>query len=389
MTLRIEDSPRNTIPKWTEEAPASAGVAGVVLSPFTTPRSGTNYKPGMHATIERLRNAGFEVHVDPASHAMQMPGMGDLRYYDDYDLWSGPRGDISTEAGRREHIRRVFDLQDRHGVQRMAPTALLHTPTSGTSVHALALAHEAAEVCADDGVGCIQYVAGSSSFWSGTSLDAHVGALAQIDADGWVISHVHATNALPAPSQPSEVAGLCRTVRSFAELVPLIHVSHGDLAALPLVAAGATSVGTGSDTRQRVCAYSSYAPRDPEPGGGGWFQRPTFEHLCGFLTRQEAAVLENVDGALVARTATGALHADQPQVAFDHHVHCLGSLVQQIASAGTHEDRFWELHEIYDRASAAWTDVESHIRPASAQDDWVEPLRQGLNAYGRAEGWVP
>lgn len=389
MTLLIEDSPRNTIPKWTEEAPSSAGVAGVVLSPFTTPRSGTTYKPGMGATVDRLRAVGLDVYVDPASHVMQMPGMGDVRYYDDYDPWGGIRGDISSEATRREHIRRVFDLQDRLGVPRLAPTALLHSPTSATSVQALDLAHEAADICADDDTNCLQYIAGSPSFWAGSNLDAHVGALAQIDALGWFIADVQATTALPVPAQPGEIHGLCRTARAVADLTPFVHVSHGDLAALPLVAAGATSVGTGSDTRQRVCAYASYAPRNPEPGGGGWFQRPTFERLCAFLTRQEGAVLENLDAPLVAGIHTGALHADQPQVAFEHHLRSLAAVVDEIGAAGGAEARFRAAAAIYDRAVNAWADVQRHINPGSGPDTWIEPFRDGLLAYGATEGWAP
>jgi hypothetical protein len=389
MTILIEDSPRNTIPKWSEEAPAAAGVAGVVLSPFTTPRSNTGYKPGMQATIDRLRDAGLDVYIDPASHVMQMPGMGDVRYYDDYDLWSGVRGDISTEASRREHIRRVFELQDRSGVPRLAPTALLHAPTSTTSMQALDLAHEAADICQRDGTTCMGFVAGSGSFWSGASLDSHIGAIAQVDVAGWFVVEVHAMNGLPVPVQAPEIYGQCRTVRALSELSPFVHVSHGDFAALPLVAAGATSVGTGSDTRQRVCAYTSYTARDPDASGGGWFQRPTLEHLCGFLTRQDADVLENVDVALSNTIVPGALHADQVQVAFDHHVSCLGRLVAQVRGAGGPEDRFHELVAIYNRAIAAWTATQVHVSPASGPESWIDPLHGGLIAYGHTEGWAP
>lgn len=359
-----------------------------MLSPFTTPRSGTTYKPGMSVTIGRLRDAGLDVFVDPASHVMQMPGMGDVRYYDDYGLWGGRRGDITTEAARREHIRRVFDLQDQLGVPRVAPTALLHAPTSATSVQALDLAQEAAQISERDGSPCIQYIAGSPAFWGGANLDAHIGALAQIDAEGWFVVDVQPTNALPVAAQSAEVHGLCRTARALTDLGSTLHVSHGDLAALPVVAAGATSMGTGSDTRQRVCAYSSYTPRDPEPGGGGWFQRPTFEHLCGFLTRQEAAVLENRDATLSASVATGSLHADQPQVAFAHHLACLGRLIGQINGAGGPEDRFRALLGIYDRALTAWRSVQSHVNPASGPDAWLGPFREGLIEYGVTEGWA-
>lgn len=391
MTLLIEDSPRNTIPKWAEEAPAGSGVSGVVLSPFTTPRANTNYKPGLQATVARLRDAGLTVYVDPTSHVMQMPGMGDVRYYDDYGLWGGVRGDISTAANRREHIQRVFDLQDRVGVPRIAPTALLHAPTSATSVQALDLARQAADICSHDGMKFYQSVAGSTAFWSGASLDAHVGALAQVEAAGWFLVDVHATNALPVPAQPAEITGLCRTARALAELrsPALVHVSHGDYAALPLVAAGATSVGTGSDTRQRVCAYTSYTPRDPEPGGGGWFQRPTLGHLCGFLPRQEAEVVESRDGALAAAITPGPLHPDQVQLAFDHHLRCLGGAVGEIIAAGGPRERFRELVRIYDGALDAWARVQQHVNPSSGPEAWIRPFREGLLAYGQAEGWTP
>ena len=94
---------------------------------------------------------------------------------------------------------------------------------------------------------------------------------------------------LPVPALPEEVHGICRTARSFGEEAD-VHVSHGDLAALPAIAAGATTLGTGWDLGQRVCGYSSYEARTTGDGGQ-WFQQATLEGLLSLMTRGEATLL--------------------------------------------------------------------------------------------------
>ena len=62
---------------------------------------------------------------------LQMGGVGDFRYYDEFDLWGGPRGDLTTHANRDEHVRKVFDVQDSLGAPHLAPTVLAPRAVQG------------------------------------------------------------------------------------------------------------------------------------------------------------------------------------------------------------------------------------------------------------------
>lgn len=388
MTILIEDSPRNNVVKWTIEAHDAGVVDGVVFSPFTTSPVASNFKRDCEDCVGRLRDDGIEeIWFDPATHALQMPTVGDFRYYDDRDLWDGVRGDVGTGANQREHVRRVFAAQRKLGVPLLGPTVHLDNPTSQASQQALSLARIAIELADGDDVWLT--VAGSTTFWrAGAALDAHVGGVAQLDAAGYFVVQARPNTALPVQTHPEEVHGLCRTVRSLSE-IGLVHVSHGDLAGLPAIAAGATSLGTGWDTRQRVCAYASYAQRPPAGDGGGWLQRPTIEELCAVLSRQEAELLRNQDAALCDRLVPGPLPpAGAPQESFNHHAARLQSLVDRVAD-DLYDVSFQNLRDVYAAALAEWPGVSAIVHPASDEGAWIAPLNEGLARYGRTEGWLP
>jgi hypothetical protein len=66
-----------------------------------------------------------------------MGGVGDFRFYDEYSLWGGARGDLSSNAARSDHVRRVFDVQGAINTRRLRPTVLLHAGLSADSELAL------------------------------------------------------------------------------------------------------------------------------------------------------------------------------------------------------------------------------------------------------------
>lgn len=387
MTVLIEDTPRNNVAKWALEAP-SGTITGAILSPFTTPWVGTRYKQSADQTFQRLSDGRMQdCWFDAATHALQMPSVGDFRYYDDWDLWGSTRGDLSTEAPQRDHLRRVFNTQDRFLVPRLVPTTMLHNASSPASQTALSMARLGVEVCRDAGKAVYVTVAGTTSFWSdAANLDAHVGGLAQLDPDGWFVVQVQPTNTLPVQVTVEEVYGLCRTVRSLSEGRKRVHVSHGDVAGLPAIAAGAQTVGSGWDTRQRACAYTNYAVRTASDGGG-WFKRPTHEGLVGFLSRQEAELLAAQDGALSAQLVRGQLHPDGPQEAFNHHAGCLTDQISAVRQAGSHEQAFGALGDIYRRAQGDWRRVVQLTNTTSDASSWIDPFLAGLERYGSTEGW--
>lgn len=325
MSIWIEDSPRN-LAKWSGEVMTGGLASGTVLTPFATP-----YRPGSKGTKRAVRETasmlilpGRQVWLDPMTHALQMSGVGDFRYYDQYDLWGGPRGDLTTSANRVAHVEKVFELQDDLGLPHLAPTLLLHAPLSNQSLLALEVSREAIRQDPD----CALAIAGTSSFWSSSNdLDAHIGSLASLNAGQWFVSSVKSVTSTPVVTTDREVFGICRTVRSLADSA-YVHVSHGDLSGLPAVAAGATSVGTGWDQRQRSCSQTDYQARVSTPGGGGWFERPTLGGLLGVLSRNEAELLETRDAPLVARL--GGLPAPGANEAFVHHIRQLGGITAEL-----------------------------------------------------------
>lgn len=380
MSVLIEDSPRNLL-GWIQTAIAQGDARGAVISPFATPKISKAHRRSATAMARPLVETGAEVWFDATTHALQMGGVGDFRYYDEYTLWGGPRGDLSTVAARREHLRLVFGIQEALEAPYLAPTVLLHHGESNTSQTALDLAEEAITQQPTAWLS----VAGSAPFWSsGAALDAHVGALAQLQPAGWFLTVARPHAVLPAGAEAAEVFGLCRTVRALAEYAP-IHISHGDLAALPAVAAGVYSVGSGWDQRQRVCGYNSFAPRDAGGGGGGWYERPTFPGLLGSLKPNEAELLARVDGARATRL--GPVPPPGPGEAFQRHVEVLRQLVNRIRTAGDLQASCRELASMYAAAAAEWPPVVATTGSALTGADWIDGVRDGLALYGAAEGW--
>lgn len=378
MSVLIEDSPRNLI-LWITDAINRGLARGAVLTPWASPAEGKAHRRSASDHAEEIIAAGGELWFDPTTHALQMAGVGDFRYYDEYDLWTGPRGDLTTPGNRAEHLRKVFELQAELGAHPLAPTILLHHGESERSQHALDLATEAIEQNPD----CWLSIAGTSPFWeSEAALDSHIGALAQLEPKGWFLTVARPLSSLPVDAHPEEVHGLCRTVRALSEYAQ-VHISHGDIAGLPGVAAGAFSIGTGWDQRQRVCAFSSYAARSE--GGGGWYQRPTFPGLLGSLKRPEAELLERLDAIRAGRL--GPVPPPGPQEAFRHHLDVLRGLMRTIAAGGSYEGRYRALAASYASAAGEWPDVCRLTSCDLNEDDWITDLRAGLEAYTRAEGW--
>jgi hypothetical protein len=381
VTVWLEDSARNVLGAWAIETRKAGLAEAAVLSPFSTPYK-KDWKPGAVETVQRLHEAGVSVWLDPETHVLQMPSVGAFRYYQTWDLWSGVPGMLNTTAAQRDHTERVFAAQDALGLPHVAPTILLHSAQSQTSQEALDLGRIAVEL----DPGCRLAIAGDSTFWSaGHLLDGHVGALAQLDPAGWFVTVARQLSVVPVPATAAETYGLCRTVRALSEDGP-VHVSHGDLAGLPAVAAGGTSLGAGWDVRQKVSSYASYLAPEPQGDGGGWFGQATFEGLLSCLVRNDAQVLFNRQPALAAQLLPGALppgNAAKPP--WIHHV----GVLQRACEALTvpHEQAYSGLRSRYEAAIEAWGSVATALGSPSRANEWIAPLLDGLLAYGADEGY--
>jgi hypothetical protein len=380
MTLLIEDTARNNLAAWTIEASRQGNAAGAVLSPFSTPRTGNSYKQSARQTIQRLASEGIEAWFDPETHALQMPTVGDFRYYDAWPLWGGTRGELDNAAEMRDHVERVFAEQDSLDVPHIAPTILLHSPQSPTSQRSLELAQIAIDLDPDARLALV----GDSPFWaSGSNLDGHVGGLAQLGAQSWSLTVVRPFSTLPVQAVAEEIHGLCRTTRALSEDA-VVHISHGDLAGLPAVAAGAATLGTGWDPRQRVSAYASYAARTAGDGGQ-WFQQATLEGLLSLLTRGEAASLYAQDRPLATRLLPGTVPPDARE-AFLHHVDVLTRIVSALQLANP-EDAYRDMRTRYATAATDWPRAAAALGVASRANRWLTEVSRGLRFYGRTDGY--
>jgi hypothetical protein len=380
VSILIEDTARNTLISWATDAHLlSPGVTGAILNPFVSPVRGTGYKPSAQTQVTRLRAAGLDVLFDPMTHVLQMPTVGDFRYYDEWPLWGAARGALESGAERDDHVRRIFTAQDTLDVPRLAPTILLHTPQSSTSQRALEMSEYAC------GLGpCLLSVVGDSAFWASDALDAHIGALAQLEPRGWHLAVARPSAQLPVLPDVGEVTGLARTTLALSEYAP-VHISHGDLAALPALAAGATSVGTGWDPRQRVLAYPNFAARDPDAEGGSWFQRVTLGGLFGLLTQGDAALAHSQDPAAVARLLPGGSLPPGPKEAFLHHVAVLANY-----AAGRVDDPSVDapaLVAAYTAAGPDWAALASSTGLPDASSTCISDLSAALAQLVADEGW--
>lgn len=387
MTTFIEDSPRSFQSGWIAHACNAGNATGAVLTPWASPyihRGGPGLKPGIENRVEELRRAGVPVWFDATTHALQMPGVGDFRYYAEFNLWGGPVGDLTQDAYRREHVRRVFKHQLELATPLVAPSPLL--PSGLNNVSTLAL--ETAKVALELQPSSWLTIAGVGTFWSdGRDLDAHVGALAALAPAGWFISFVQPDNELPPKLTADEVYGVCRTVRALSEYAP-VHVSHGDFAALPAVAAGATTVGTGWDKRQRVVAFTDYVARAESRGQASWYERPTLLGLLGTLEKKaDGALLMQQDAVLAARLG-GLPPVPGPKESFRHHVAQLDTAVLRIQSAGSYRQRYDELDRMYVEAATNWAAVRVATGLRDRTSTWVTPYQQGLRMYAQSEGWT-
>jgi hypothetical protein len=384
LSVLVEDSLRAHRPDWICDAVGQGIAAGAVLGPWATPlasQPGPGGKPGIAACVSELRTAGVDVWFDPSTHGLQASNAGDFGYYDEYDLWSGPRGELTEDALREKHVGKVFELQDTLGVPHLAPTVLLPAGLNRTSALALDLARKA--VRRDPR--CRLSIAGTTAFWAGRrKLDAHIGALAALQPGGWFLTVVQDEASLPAPAEPDEIHGLCRATRALSEYAP-VHISHGDLAALPAVAAGATTVGSGWEKHQRVCSCKNYEASDPNTKSDGRYSGLTLRGLLGCLLPNDATLLNWSDPKFVE--GLGGLPPSGRRKSFDHHLTVLSAVIAELKAIEEPAARYHHLVRLYRSAWAKWPQVRRYTGCRKAERQWIAGPGNGLLLYGATEGW--
>jgi len=361
----------------------SEGVAdGAIISPFFTPRQPRARNPSASQLAEEIRAEGGEAIFDATTHGALLPGVNEWSYYNTWELWDGPRGDLSTEGLRAEHLGRVFAHQVDLEIMRLAPTLALDSAGGADSDVAAALAEEAARM--EPGVA--QSIAGRRGFWLSEDLDQFIGVLAQNRPNRWFVTLIReSTDYPPGDVYANELAALCRTVDSLSRRAEVI-VCHADLFGLPAVAAGATGVGTGWHTRQRVCAPATFQQNDPDQirRQAVWL---TYEGLVSRLHSQQSDLLVQRARALAERLYRGPV-SNVGRAARVHHLGALGELIDLVSSAGSRTASVTLLSDLYTAAGDQLDSfAHSYIRTfAQTRVDYIDQPLDALRAYAEGEG---
>lgn len=381
--LILHDSPRNCVNAFAKAAVDAGRPVSVFLNPWASrwPELG-NASYELRAKRQRLEDDGIPAWFDPMTHILNVNGVGDFRYYNDYPLWgTGPRGALDTAAARRRHFRAVARIQDELRAPHLMPTRLLHAGASSESQTALDLARESQSEFPE----AWQTVAGTPAFWESDDLDAHIGALAQVPAAGWVLHVVRSSYELPADFTDDEVFGLMRSVLALAQRTPVM-VAYGDLAALPAVSVGASAVGTGWDQQQRNCGFDNYGARasGDEPGGS-WYTRGTMQALLATLTQRQSVLLQQSEPALHAQLGGPAVF--RAREVFLHHLGVLQDAMQALQSQPSANASTQLMTQTYRAAEAAWDRVQAVTSVAPGKLKWIRPLLVATDRLRASEGW--
>ncbi|MGC4933056.1 hypothetical protein ACLQ3C_05180 [Gordonia sp. DT30] len=381
MGVFLQDTARNALPRWTQNAVKGNYAIGAYLSPFTSPQAANGYKRSAQETADLIRDSSGEFWFDPTTYALTMPRAGDFRHYDTWGLWDGTRGDLSTHAVREDHIGRVYEIQRQLSSPLLAPSLLVSYPDTPVSQRALELSQESTKLNPSTWL----TISGDQQFWSaGAELDAHIGALDQLEPSGWLLVVTRSDNAMPPGATAEEVYGLMRTTFALSQDRP-VRVAFGDVAALPAVAAGAEAIGTGWDVRQRICAYQDFEERDGDQAGGAWYQRPTLRGLMGGLSNGEHTILTSEDSALSTRLTPGTI-GPKPEQAFKHHAVVLTEIVDELNQLSG-RNRVDTLRRRYEAARPEWQAVTRVTGTKIGPARWIKPFLDGLNLFADSEGW--
>lgn len=383
----IHDGRRGGHRKWCVEAIANGCADGVILTPFATPRVSRPRHWSAADLARAVQDAGGEVILDPMTHALFLPGTNRRDFYDAWELWgtAGPRLDGMAE--QLVHVERVFERQRQIGAPTLAPTLQLSTPQAPDAYGALEIANLARGLDRD----CWQSLVGARSFWSsGADLDAYVGNLAALRAPVWNIT---VANELVADHVPDLTAteafsGLCRTVHSLS-LRARVVVSFGDFSALPAVAAGADTVGSGWDRGQRTFDPLSFR-ENSDSGIRIPASYVTQGGLNSILRRDTAEAIERWDSSR-ARTIRGGPMPPSDQAQRMHHLLQLRLAVQQVdAAGGNRAERVALLRSRYSAAIADYdtliADLPRIVRDAD-KAAWATNPAAVLESYASAEGF--
>lgn len=372
--------------KWSKDAVRAGHAAGMIVTPFATPRITEDRNPNAASLADDMQDIGGTFVFDPMTHARMLPGTNKVDFYDQWDLWPSGLG-LSTPPARTDHVEAVFDVQHDLQAPFLGPTVQLSSPVGREADIALELARLSGGLSRRSW----QSIVGTRQFWAaGSALDAHVGSLATMRASVWLVT---VANEVVIDSDPdltnvAAFVGLCRTVRSLSQRSRVV-VCYADYAGLPAVAAGADTVGTGWHRAQKTF--------DPTAGAFHVDSTNAIRRQASYVTqgrihailrRDTADQIERWNGARAGAIRGGPMPPSD-NVERMHHLRQLTGAVRSIDSSPTPLARYELLRDRYADADADFTDL-IHAVPAVRSHDkavWLDQMSAVLESYAVGEGF--
>lgn len=388
--LMLHDTTRTVAATWPERYVTDGLADGLVVCLHNTPTAAEEYPQlkGISARRDGVVAAGGRFLIDACSHV----DLTDVRA-DTYALWGlwphGARGDFADQLTYRTHVERTFDVQRAHGAPLMIPSPPLTRPDTEEAdalLDAIAFGTRLATQTGDEPP--VATVAGTAPFWSaGQDLDRFFDRASRHPVGGWHLVPIQTALTWPVVPHPAELTGMLRTTSTLALDYNFVFWANTDLMGLPLIAAGATHVGTGWDRKQRCLDPDSHKPLEGE--GGTWL---------GMVTLDRALVA-------VAEAAATQLTVQRPRVAAQtlppngqvpaaggarvrHHIEVLARAVADLHAHAAGEARSRHLLDtVYGRARRLIDWVEESTTADQLAAAWISPLERAIDQWRSDEGW--
>lgn len=329
--------------------------------------------------------------VDACSHADLT--QTDTEIYPTWALWPrGSRGDFSDLGTYTAHVARVFEIQHELETPFLLPVPRLDRPDdalASTVLEMITRGREIAHDVAGQGDAGIEYwvtLAGTSNFWSaGRDLDVFIDSATSVSVDGWYVVPVQGSLEWPVDIGEAELAGLLRTVHSLSTWGTPVLAAHADLLGIPLVAAGASFVGSGWDRKQRCFHPQSHAPVDAD--GGSWLQTVTLGGIVAGVGEAQAVGLFQQDRALGERVLPGSAVPAGGRQRVQHHLEVLRDALQEVAQHPSGPRAVEHVLNVYGRSYRLAPRVEEASGATRLIEGWVRPAESGLERWAADEGW--
>ena len=300
--LLLHDTTRTVAASWPATYVQEGLVDGLVVCLHNTPTDAEEYPQlkGMTARRDGVVAAGGRFLIDACSHV----DLSDVRP-DTYELWGlwphGVVGDFVDQRTYRAHVERTFAIQRANGAPLMIPSPPLTRPDTNEAHALLDAIAFGIDVAEETGEVPLATVAGTAPFWSaGQDLDRFFDKATQNLVSGWHLVPIQPALAWPVIPHPAELIGMLRTTSTLALDHDFVFWANVDLMGLPLVAAGATHIGTGWDRKQRCVDPDSHKSLDTE--GGAWLGLVTLDRALAAVAEAPATELEVQAPRLAAQT---------------------------------------------------------------------------------------